>query len=260
MEYEVLNRPFEIKADDVTEEGTFKGYASTFGGKPDFGGDIIAFGAFAETIRKNGKFGNGIGMLKQHNHDLPIGKWMQVQENAKGLQVIGQLALKTVDGHDVHEFMKLGIMNALSIGWEPLKIDYDGNSVDAGDAISIDPKKNIRTLKKIDLWEISPVLFPMNPKARITGVKAAIEEAKTIRELEGALKEAGLSNSASKYIIGLCKNNLHLREEDENGLNKILKSLESANREFALKKLVFAAEEFQREVGIKMSVNASGNK
>jgi len=244
MEYEVLNRPFEIKADDVSEEGEFKGYGSTFGGKPDFGGDVIAFGAFSETIRKNGKFGNGIGMLKQHNHDLPIGKWLMVQENARGLQVHGKLALKTVDGHDVHEFMKLGIMNALSIGWEPLAKDYDGNDVSREDAISHDPKKNIRTLKKIDLWEISPVMFPMNPKARITGVKMAIEDAKTVRELEGALIEIGLSNSASKYIVSLCKNNLHLREEDENGLGKIFKTIEKVNKDIALQNLLFAADRF----------------
>jgi HK97 family phage prohead protease len=254
MEYEVLNRPFEIKADDVNEEGEFKGYASTFGGKPDFGGDVIAFGAFSETIRKNGKFGNGIGMLKQHNHDLPIGKWLMVQENSRGLQVHGKLALKTVDGHDVHEFMKLGIMNALSIGWEPLQKDYDGNDVSREDAISIDPKKNIRTLKKIDLWEISPVLFPMNPKARITGVKMAIETAKTIRELEHALKEAGLSNDASKYIVSLCKDKLHLQEEDNNGLGKIMKSLERVNAEIAIQNMLYAADRIQREVGLLVPI------
>ena len=45
-----LTVPLEIKADDVGDDGTFKGYGSTFGGMPDSHGDIIVEGAFHDTI------------------------------------------------------------------------------------------------------------------------------------------------------------------------------------------------------------------
>ena len=236
LAYETIQRPFEIK--ELTEEGKFTGYGSTFGGKPDFGGDIIMAGAFADTIRKDGKFGNGISMLFQHNHDRPNGKWMEISENKKGLKVDGQLALKTKDGAETYEFMKLGILNSLSIGYESLKIDSEGLSVPFEDAIEWDDDKHIRYLKKLDLWEISPVLFPMNPRANITNVKDAIELSKTVREMEHALKEAGLSNNAAKYIAGLVKYKFDLRDVDQNPLRTILKNLRILNAELMVGGLV----------------------
>ena len=236
LAYEVIERPFEIK--ELTEEGVFTGDGSTFGGKPDFGGDVVLTGAFKDTIRKNGKFGNGISMLFQHNHDRPIGIWKELSENKKGLKGVGQLALKTKDGAETYEFMKLGILNSLSIGYETLKIDSEGKDVPFEDAVEYDDKTGIRTLKKIDLWEISPVLFPMNPRANITNVKTAIEESKTVREMEHALKEAGLSNNAAKYIAGLVKYKFDLRDVDQNPLRTILKNLRILNAELMVGGLV----------------------
>ncbi len=238
LQYEIKERPFVVKEGDITPEGIFTGYGSTFGGKADFGGDIIVQGAFADTIRKDGKFGNGISMLFQHANDRPVGKWLELQENKSGLKVTGQLALKTKDGQETHEFMKLGIIKSLSIGWESLKVDSEGLDVPKEDAIEWNEKNGTRLLKKIDLWEISPVLFPMNPKANITDVKCAFTEAKTVRELEHALKEAGLSNKAAKYITGLCKDKFFLRDGDPNPLSKILKDLRILNDELMVKGIV----------------------
>ncbi len=238
LPYETILRPFNIKTDDITDEGIFTGYGSTFGGKPDSYGDIIAENAFADTIRKDGKFENGISMLVHHNHERPIGKWIELSENKKGLKVVGQLALKTKDGAETYEFMKLDILNSLSIGWEPLKIDSEGIDVPFEDAIEWDDKKGIRTLKKIDLWEMSPILFPANINANITNVKDAIESSKTVREMEHALKEAGLSNNAAKYIAGLVKYKFDLCDVDQNPLRTILKSLRVLNTELMVSGLV----------------------
>ena len=44
---------FNVKSlDDSAGEGVFSGYASTFGNK-DLQGDVIAKGAFAETLEKD---------------------------------------------------------------------------------------------------------------------------------------------------------------------------------------------------------------
>jgi len=247
LPYEITDRPLEIK--ELTEQGIFTGYGSTFGGKPDSYGDIVVQGAFADTIRKNGRFGNGIKLPVHHDYERPAGRYVELAENKKGLKLVGELALNTQDGKETFEFMKLGILNSLSIGWERLKIDSEGIEVPFEDAIEYDDKKGIRYLKKIDLWEISPVLFPANPRADITTVKCAIEEAKTVRELEKALKEAGLSNNAAKYISGLVKYKFDLREEESNPLRTILKGLRILNTELMVKGLVDKAiNNTQREV------------
>jgi hypothetical protein len=93
-------------------------------------------------------------------------------------------------------------------------------------------------LKKIDLWEISPVMFPANNRARIDRVKSAIEDAKTVRELEGALKESGLSINTAKYITKLCKDKLGIENTDRNMLSDMLNTIESVRKDVFVSSLL----------------------
>src|SRR3546814_3532751 len=43
----MLKKDFGLSVKDVSDEGTFEGYASTFGGSPDSYGDVVLPGAFA---------------------------------------------------------------------------------------------------------------------------------------------------------------------------------------------------------------------
>lgn len=227
-----------VKDGDINDDGNFgyfKGYGSTFGGKPDSYGDIIKYGAFSETIIKGGKFGLGIKMLKNHNVDDTIGIYPITSENQKGLKVEGTIQIKTVAGNDTYLLMKMGAINALSIGWEPLREDSKGKRIPIEEAIEWDDKTNIRTLKLIDLWEISPVTFPANNRAVITDVKDALEKCKDVRQLEYALRDAGLSRSAAKYIASLCKHSLRNEKTYYNqDLRVMLSKLKNVNDELAL--------------------------
>jgi len=194
MEKERKDFPFEIKSDDIQESGIFKGYGSMFGGEPDSYGDIVMKGAFVDSLSKGGRNGTGVAMLWQHDPSKPLGVWNQIEEDKKGLYVEGQLAINTQLGKEAYELMKMGAVRGLSIGYQLNKDGYE-----------MDKENKVRKLKNIDLWEISPVTFPASTRAQITGVKAAVENAKSERELEEALHEAGLSISASKYIVKLCK-------------------------------------------------------
>lgn len=197
------NCPFEINQKDITDTGVFEGFGSTFGGKPDSYGDIIKEGAFSETLKKGGRNGNGVAMLWQHKSDNPIGVYSKIVEVQKGLAVTGQLALEVQQGKEAYILMKMGALNGLSIGWDLLR-DSDGNRFE--DSFEMSKNNKIRYLKRLELWEISPVTFPANTRATITSVKAVIEEAKNIREFENALREEGnLSIQAAKYIASLCK-------------------------------------------------------
>lgn len=241
VEKNYIEVPFEIKTEDIKEDGTFSGYGSTFGGKPDSYGDVIRYGAFSDTIRNGGRNGNGIAMLWQHRESEPIGVWTDLVENTKGLKVTGKLALKIQRGLEAYELMKMGALKGLSIGWGLAK-DKDGNVLE--DSYEYDDKKRIRYLKKVDLWEISPVTFPANIRATITNVKSLIENAKNVRELEQALRdECYMSNSAAKYIVSLCKEKLFDRDDLNKGNEEELINEKQKNRSKYLTNILLKLKE-----------------
>jgi HK97 family phage prohead protease len=217
FEIKTMEVPFEIK--EVLEDGTFTGYASTFGGAPDSGGDVVARGAFTETIQKGGYNGTGIAMLWQHDPKQPIGTWPSIIENNKGLKVTGKLTLGVQQANEAHLLMKDKAIQGLSIGYKTLDYDYD-------------KRRNVRTLKKLELREISPVTFPMNTRATITAVKSIIEEATNERELEEALREL-MSKSAAQHIVSLCKDKLfdNLRESDDEVGSKEVEDLKGGDED-----------------------------
>lgn len=229
MNKKYLDYSFEIKQNTITEDGVFEGTASDYLRKKDSYGDIIVEGAYTETLKRGGRNGNGIAMLWQHNSNQPIGVYEKIVEVDKKLQVTGKLALGVQQADEAYILAKMGAIKGLSIGWD-LARDKEGNILE--DAVEIDHKKNIRYLKKIELWEISLVTFPANTRATITNVKAAIEQAKNIREFEHALREEGnLSANSAKYLVALFKPVLekHWNKNTYAILNKILEIRKQIN-------------------------------
>ena len=187
---QVRSYVLQIKA--TGSDGTIEGYGSVFGVKDSYD-DIIASGAFAATLARHKADGTMPAMLWQHNGAEPIGVWTEMSEDARGLFVRGQLCLDTVRGKEAHALMKMNALNGLSIGFMSKAWAYDAET-------------DIRTLTEVDLWEVSPVTFPANGKARVTGVKAADAAAiKTIRQAEQELRDAGLSAEAAKAFIAAVK-------------------------------------------------------
>lgn len=228
MAKEFFDFSFEIKS-DVTEDGVFEGYGSTFGGKKDsprdeYWGDIVEKGAFVETIKKGGRNGNGILMLFNHNPDKEHGVWLDLREDTKGLFMRGKYALDTQLGRERHAIAKMKKAAQFSIGFD-------------ADKYRIDEEKRTRFLEKISLWEISDVTFPKNTRAVLTNVKA-IKESKNIRELEDALRDVGdLSFIAAKTIISKVKE--HLRDvESKNtyAIDPVLQALQSINTQMSIER------------------------
>jgi len=205
MDYEILDVPFEMKEADLKIDGSFRGLGSPFGGKPDSKRDVVQIGAFAKTIAEGGRNGTGTWpFLWYHNVDQPQGIINELTETKTGLAVGGKYALETTRGNDSYILARMGAADQLSIGYDV-------------EEAKLDEKKEVRTLTVINpLWEISQVTFgAASNRARITGVKSALEECKTERELERALREVGLSIDAAKGIAGLLKP--YLREAEEAG-------------------------------------------
>ncbi len=141
---------------DVTPRGLFEGYASLFGVR-DLGGDIVAPGAFRETLDRRGAV--GVKMLWQHESAEPIGTWLSIVEDGRGLRVRGQLNLVVARAREALALLRDGVVDGLSIGFRA-----ERSTKQSGGG---------RLLQKIDLWEISLVTFPMLPQARVGSVKRA---------------------------------------------------------------------------------------
>ena len=146
--------PFEVKEVD-DETGTFTGYASVFNNLDD-GGDIVMPGAFKKTIAERFE---RIKVVWQHDWHNPIGKPLEMLEDAHGLNVKALIS-DTSLGRDVRTLMRDGVINELSIGYDIVKdswADLDGTRA--------------HLLNELRLYEFSPVTLAMNAQAVITGVK-----------------------------------------------------------------------------------------
>jgi HK97 family phage prohead protease len=138
-----------LKPRAVTRDGTFSGYASLFG-IADLGRDMVMPGAFAASLARRGT--SGIRMLWQHDPAEPVGRWLSVAEDARGLHVRGQLNLAVRRARELAALIAEGAVDGLSIGFRAEKAR---------------PERGLRRLLEIDLWEISLVTFPMLPGARV---------------------------------------------------------------------------------------------
>jgi HK97 family phage prohead protease len=160
MELRYIERPFEVKA--VQEDGVFEGYGSIFGNVDSYK-EIVAPGAFAESLNQWKEAGRLPPVLWQHRSGEPIGPFVQMSEDGVGLRVKGQLLVNDVQrAKEARALMKAKAVNGLSIGFVTREDSYDKVT-------------GIRTLKKVDLWEVSVVTFPANPAAQISSVKSAID-------------------------------------------------------------------------------------
>lgn len=173
------NYPMEIK--EISDEGYFSGYGSVFDVVDDWD-DVIVRGAFAETLQKKTPV-----MLWQHDSAEPIGVYERIREDEIGLWLEGRLLLDLEKGREAYILLKNRAIRGLSIGFLPLAWEWETRD-----------NTRVRVLKEIDLWEVSLVTFPANPKA-------VVDEVKTIRGLENFLRDAGFSRSEARAALAAVK-------------------------------------------------------
>ena len=179
-------RSFALQIKAAGDDGTVEGYGSVFGVR-DNCDDVIAKGAFVQSLKDHKAAGTMPAMLWQHDADKPIGVWTEMVEDEKGLRIKGQLAMETVKGKEAHALLKMGALNGLSIGFMSKEWAYDRDT-------------EVRTLTAIDLWEVSLVTFPANEKARVTNVKSA-DELQAPKDAEKVLRDAGFSKSDATAFV-----------------------------------------------------------
>jgi len=223
---EHLDVPFELKAvetvtqDDGVTVGVFEGLASTFGNR-DMVGDLVEPGAFTGALTRPA----AVKMLWQHDARAPIGVWEEVRETAAGLEVKGRLVLEVQQAREALALLKAGAVDALSIGF----------SVRHGGA-EFDRERSLRRIKAVELWEISVVTFPANPKARVERIKALDSGASlpTEREFERLLmRDAGLSRSQARTVLTAGYKALLTTRDAGGGLDELVASVKRVTTRMA---------------------------
>lgn len=140
-------RDFELRLDDA-EERTVTGLAVPYGEGADIGGKYIE--RFVP-----GAIENVDGVKLFWNHDQIIGHVIEGRDTEAGYEIVGKIAPTTL-GNDVLELIRSGSVDKFSVGFIPVEEKRDGNVI---------------TRTKVDLKEVSAVVWPAFAGASITQVR-----------------------------------------------------------------------------------------
>lgn len=212
----------EVKLDSDT--GIFAGYASTFDNVDSYG-DTIIKGAYKKTLAENG------APKMFFNHDsssLPIGKWIDIGEDKKGLYVKGELTDGMSTSNDVKAALIHQTIDGLSIGYALKKGDYTPSDTHEGGRII----KNVSRLA-----EVSVVTFPADSFAKldVVSLKSEIDTIETLREFEHYLRDAGnFSRDHAKMLIAQAKILFGQRDAGNEVAAKSIHALQARLEKFAL--------------------------
>lgn len=176
QEFVTKSIPFtdaEFKVRLQTRE--FEGFASTTGNM-DLVGDIIEPGSFRKTIAERGpKAANKIKVL--WDHFAPFGMPAEMREEDHGLHVVGKAA-DTQENKDRLQYMADGVVDSMSIGFSiPEGKSWWEEDDDA-------PYGMVRHITEVKLYEFSPVMFPANELAVISGVRKQAELALLMKSFD----------------------------------------------------------------------------
>lgn len=168
--------PLEIK--ELSDEGRFEGWGAIFD-EEDMGGDTIKRGAFKKSLET-------ITPKIYLEHTTSVGKLDVAVEKKKGLWVEGQPD-ESPDGFAARAKLKSGALDSLSIGYK---------------TVTAKEKPGFRRdLLEVKLFHVGIVPFGMHDGALVTSVKALdLEGITTIRELECALRDAGVSRKSAEIL------------------------------------------------------------
>jgi hypothetical protein len=189
----------------------FSGYASKFNDIDSYN-DTIAPGAYTKTLENRTR---PIRLRWNHYGEI-IGKWVTLKEDEYGLYVEGELTPNHSKAQDVYALLKHGAIDGLSIGFY-LK-DYETRS------------DGVRVIKEAELVEISVVEDPADLGAKIGDVKSALNEMKTLKEIETLLRDAGgfSRNDATALVSrikSLCQSDSDAEEKQKEAIKRAFERL-----------------------------------
>lgn len=206
--------PIRVKAgpEDGLAEGEFLVYPSTFTRTPDSYGDVVAKGAFTETIAEWKESGNVLPGLYGHRLDDPdffVASALEMGEDDHGWWIKGVFDLDSPKGPQVYRLVKGRRINQMSFAFDTL---------DEG-AVELEDGGKANELRKVSVYEFSFVPVGANQDTSIVAVKALAdsiaENAKAGRVLS-AKNETTIRETADQLEAGaVALRNLIPSDEDE---------------------------------------------
>lgn len=157
---DIKTKTFDVKADN----GTIIGYASTWIREPDSYGDIVAKGAFAECIAKIKEDGKVLPLLWDHNYDdlkSYIGAVTSLEEDDHGLKFEATFDA-TPEAQRARELTMDGRLAKFSFAYD---------IIEQG-PITLEDGREVNELRKLNIHEVSLVLYPANPDTSVVSVKS----------------------------------------------------------------------------------------
>lgn len=175
---------------DGLQDGEFIAYPSTFTRTPDDYGDVVAKGAFTDTIKQWKDSGKVLPVMYMHKMDDPnynIGAVEDMGEDDHGWWIRAKLDDDNPIAQRVHELIKAGRLSQMSFAFDVL----DSSN------IKLEDGRKARELRKVKVYEASVVPVGANQDTSIEAIKSAPEELKDGQALSAA-NRAFLENLMSQ--------------------------------------------------------------
>ena len=192
--YEYIETKLEIKSSDF-EQRTFDAVAAGIG-NVDNGKDKFPKGAFQRSIDTKVKAGK-IKFLDAHPYRYPgvpstkfiMGKVIAAYETDTEL-VVRIYVSNTPDGNDLLTKIQEGVVDALSVGYLPVKQHFEKD----GDEV-------IRILEEVKLMEVSAVIWGMNPRSTIDAMSLKEQEETDRMNAKALTMEATLYEETAEDVL-----------------------------------------------------------
>ena len=164
----------EVKAADA---GKISGYFSTYDRIPDSYGDVIAPGAFTETLKARKESGHPFPLCWNHDLDQIIGTVDNIEDTEKGPLMTASF-FDTPLAQEKRALVLSGCVYQFSFAYEVKKAAQ----------IELEDGTKANELRELELFEVSIVPIPANPRAEVTEIKSGRRNSKADAEkLEQAI-------------------------------------------------------------------------
>lgn len=167
-------KSFDIKSDG--DSGQISGYFSTYDRIPDSYGDIVAPGAFTETIKAREESGHPFPLCWNHDLDQIIGTVDKIEDTEKGPLMTASF-FDTPLAQEKRALVLSGCVFQFSFAY----------AVKDWGWVTLEDGTEVSELRKLDLFEVSIVPIPANQNAVMTEIKSGKRNSKKDAD---ALKEA----------------------------------------------------------------------
>lgn len=154
---------------DGLQDGEFIAYPSTFTRTPDDYGDVVAKGAFTDTIKAWQDSGKTLPVMYMHKMDDPnynIGAVEDMGEDEHGWWIKAKLDDDNPIAQRVHELIKAGRLSQMSFAFDVLD----------SAPVKLEDGTEARELRKVKVYEASVVPVGANQDTSIEAIKSAREE------------------------------------------------------------------------------------